>query len=131
MEISFVKFDPRAPLVGLRANTGAWFETETSSSHCFFMRCGALGLKGLGAYPHDIYIGFYHRVGKKYVLQKDLLARSTPRPLCPSALSCCARPRAALARPSSPSSLLCSRPRTSEDTVKRVLEYPELIRTQD
>jgi hypothetical protein len=32
MEISFVKFDPRAPLVGLRANTGAWFETETSSS---------------------------------------------------------------------------------------------------
>jgi hypothetical protein len=41
------------------------------------MRGGALGLKGLEAYPHHIYIGFYHRVGMKYVLQKDLLALST------------------------------------------------------
>ena len=35
----FVNSDPRAPLVGLRANTGAWFETETSSSH--FSLCEA------------------------------------------------------------------------------------------
>ena len=46
MEISFVKFDPRAPLVGLRANTGAWFETETSPSHLSFVRGGALELRG-------------------------------------------------------------------------------------
>jgi hypothetical protein len=54
---------------------------ETPPSHYFFMRGGALELKGLEAYPHDIYIGFYHRVGMKYVLQKDLLALSTSRPL--------------------------------------------------
>jgi hypothetical protein len=54
----FVNSDPRAPLVGLRANTGAWFETETSSSH--FLLCEAEPSGSGGLRPtHDIYIGFY------------------------------------------------------------------------
>ena len=50
MEISFVKFDPRAPLVGLRGNTGAWFEAR-DLPHFSFVRGGALELEGLEAYP--------------------------------------------------------------------------------
>ena len=54
--ISFVNSDPRAPLVGLRANTGAWFETETSSSHFLLCEAGPSGSGGLRP-THDI--GFY------------------------------------------------------------------------
>ena len=54
----FVNSDPRAPLVGLRANTGAWFETETSSSHFSLCEAEPSGSGGLRP-THDIYIGFY------------------------------------------------------------------------
>ena len=49
-EISFVNSDPRAPLVGLRANTGAWFENRNLLLALSLARGGALGLKGLEAY---------------------------------------------------------------------------------
>lgn len=51
----FVNSDPRAPLVGLRANTGAWFETETSSSHFSLCEAEPSGSEGLRP-THDIYI---------------------------------------------------------------------------
>ena len=46
----FVNSDPRAPLVGLRANTGAGFENRDLPLALSLVRGGALGLRGLEAY---------------------------------------------------------------------------------
>ena len=46
----FVNSDPRAPLVGLRANTGARFENRDLPLALSLVRGGALGLRGLEAY---------------------------------------------------------------------------------
>ena len=46
----FVNSDPRAPIVGLRANTGARFENRDLPLALSLVRGGALGLRGLEAY---------------------------------------------------------------------------------
>jgi len=46
----FVNLDPRAPIVGLRANTGARFENGDLPLALSLARGGALGLRGLEAY---------------------------------------------------------------------------------